>query len=392
MKRRCIIFVVLMCGMSFAATPQYIRYQGRLKQNGSFVTGERFFEFKITNSDGSSVYWTSGSTKIYVSNGLFRHTLGATTGGISGVDWENVVPYLEVNVGVTTPDTVLLPRERIVASAYALNADKLDGKDYEAFVSTSGDTMGGSLILKSNLQVDGNITTSGAEVTISSNVYIVGYASATVYYGDGSNLTGIVSGQWSDEGSYIYANNFSTMVVTDSGRVGIGTTTPSVELHVIGDIKASGEITGSNIGSDGFSCPEGMVKVGSFCIDKYEASVWSSPTGGTQYGVSSDNYPCNDNGNDCGKNASNPIYARSIAGVTPSRYITWFQAAQACANVGKRLCTNMEWQTAASGTPDNSTDCNINTSGVENTDARPNCVSSWGVYNMVGNLWEWVAC
>ena len=28
-----------------------------------------------------------------------------------------------------------------------------------------------------------------------------------------------------------------------------------------------------------------MVKVGPVCIDKYEASVWSSPTGGTQYGV-----------------------------------------------------------------------------------------------------------
>jgi len=185
-------------------------------------------------------------------------------------------------------------------------------------------------------------------------------------------------------------NNYGLFVST-TGNVGIGTTEPSEELHVIGDIKASGEITGSNIGSDGFSCPSGMVKVGSFCIDKYEASVWSSPTGGTQYGASSDNYPCNDNGNDCGKNASNPIYARSIPGVTPSRYITWFQAAQACANVGKRLCTNMEWQIAASGTPDNETDCNINTSGVEDTDARPNCVSSWGVYNMVGNLWEWVA-
>src|SRR3954452_20210405 len=35
-----------------------------------------------------------------------------------------------------------------------------------------------------------------------------------------------------------------------------------------------------------------MVQAGPVCIDKYEASVWSSPTGGTQFGTSSDNYPC----------------------------------------------------------------------------------------------------
>ena len=37
-------------------------------------------------------------------------------------------------------------------------------------------------------------------------------------------------------------------------------------------------------------CPGEMVKVGATCIDRYEVSVWSSPTGGTQYGVGSDNY------------------------------------------------------------------------------------------------------
>lgn len=60
-----------------------------------------------------------------------------------------------------------------------------------------------------------------------------------------------------------------------------------------------------------------MVNVGPVCIDKYETSVWSSPTGGTQYGVSSDNYPCDDNGQNCTN-----IYARSVAGVTPSAFIT----------------------------------------------------------------------
>ena len=129
-----------------------------------------------------------------------------------------------------------------------------------------------------------------------------------------------------------------------------------------------------------------MVKVGSVCIDKYEASVWSSPTGGTQYGATGDDYPCNDNGQGC-----TTIYARSVAGVTPSRFITYFQAQQALANSGKRLPTNAEWQMAVAGTPD-STACNVGPAGsVANTGANAGCVSNHGANDMVGNLLEWAA-
>jgi formylglycine-generating enzyme required for sulfatase activity len=129
-----------------------------------------------------------------------------------------------------------------------------------------------------------------------------------------------------------------------------------------------------------------MVSAGAVCIDRYEASVWSSPTGGTQYGVGgTDDYPCNDNGQDC-----NNIYARSVAGVSPSSNITWFQAQQALANVGKRLPTNAEWQQAAAGTPD-STACNVDTGSVASTGVNAGCISRFGANDMVGNLWEWVA-
>jgi len=129
-----------------------------------------------------------------------------------------------------------------------------------------------------------------------------------------------------------------------------------------------------------------MVEVGPVCIDRYEVSVWSSPTGGTQYGVSSDNYPCNDNGQNCDN-----IYARSVAGVPPSRVITYFQAQQALANSGKRLPTNAEWQTAAAGTPDSSP-CNVGPGGaVANTGANVGCISDYGANDMVGNVAEWVA-
>jgi len=59
---------------------------------------------------------------------------------------------------------------------------------------------------------------------------VAGSINATTYYGDGSNLTGISAGQWTDAGTYIYANNATNVAVTDSGSVGIGTK-PTIYLE-----------------------------------------------------------------------------------------------------------------------------------------------------------------
>jgi len=132
-----------------------------------------------------------------------------------------------------------------------------------------------------------------------------------------------------------------------------------------------------------------MIKVGPICVDVYEASVWSTPTGGRQYGASADDYPCDDNGNNC-TNIFASIFARSVQGVTPSRFITWFQAQQACASSGKRLLTNAEWQMAAAGTPDD-TPCVVRGGARPGPTGLVGCESNWGVFDMVGGVWEWVA-
>jgi sulfatase-modifying factor enzyme 1 len=165
------------------------------------------------------------------------------------------------------------------------------------------------------------------------------------------------------------------------------------------------------------ACPPDSVQVGSVCVDKYEASVWSidpankgligkvrqgkaalshlSEGGAVQRGANADDYDlagCADNGNGCTN-----VYAVSILGVTPARSITWFQAAAACRNAGKRLLTNAEWQVAAFGTPDPGaagngvTTCNTAAPELMPTGSARNCVSDVGVFDMVGNLWEWVA-
>lgn len=143
-------------------------------------------------------------------------------------------------------------------------------------------------------------------------------------------------------------------------------------------------------------CADDAVAVGHLCVDKYEASVWSKPPGGgdrgTQFGVTGDDYPCANNGQDCDQ-----IYAASLAGVLPSAYATWFQAQQACANAGKRLLTNVEWQTAVQGTPDGPADgsgLDCHAAIMERavlTGLRSKCKSIYGAYDMVGNIGEWVA-
>lgn len=120
-------------------------------------------------------------------------------------------------------------------------------------------------------------------------------------------------------------------------------------------------------------------------------SACGPPRRATQYGASSDDYPaaCTDTGQGCKAGSAGAIYARSVPGVKPSGFISYFQAQQALANSAKRLPSNAEWQQAVAGTPD-STACNVSTGSVANTGANAGCVSNFGANDMVGNLYEWV--
>lgn len=172
-------------------------------------------------------------------------------------------------------------------------------------------------------------------------------------------------------------------------------------------------------GGDGW-CPPDSVSVGSVCVDRYEASVWTTDRkahikrirrghvvradqlrGLTQLGDrAGDNLRyhtvgCLESGAGCTN-----VYAVSARGVRPSTLITWFQAAAACRNSGKRLARNDEWQAAALGTPDTGgaddaySTCNTDAQSVTDiaeSGSRSACVSDVGAYDMVGNVFEMVA-
>jgi hypothetical protein len=161
--------------------------------------------------------------------------------------------------------------------------------------------------------------------------------------------------------------------------------------------------------SQAAGCPPDAVQSGSTCIDRYEASVWYIPAANTglirrvkvgratlahltaagaiQLGLVAGDLAvtgCPLTGNGC-----TDVYAVSIPGVTPARFLSQFQAVAAARNAGKRLPSNAEWQAAALGTPDGAP-CVVSGAGPGLTGTAA-CVSDTGAFDMVGNLWEWVA-
>ena len=161
----------------------------------------------------------------------------------------------------------------------------------------------------------------------------------------------------------------------------------------------------------GGPCPPGMALAGEACVDRWQAhlvdrSPFVAPVSGT---------------------------AATAAGMVPQGYISGDVAAAACAAAGKRLCSADEWMRACAG-PDGTTwpysdaydddddACNdsyagghpvvdyfgtadgvwdsvhLNDAGinqqagtVDPTGAHPGCVSADGIFDLHGNLHEWVA-
>ena len=154
-------------------------------------------------------------------------------------------------------------------------------------------------------------------------------------------------------------------------------------------------------------CSPDSVRVGSACIDRYEASLWRTSNnvvvakirlgtvtladltaaGAVQLGLTPGDLNavgCENSGYGC-----TGIYAASLRGVIPAGYLSWFQAIAAARNSLKRLPTNIEWQAAALGTPDGYP-C-ITSAGGRGLTGTPGCVSDVGAFDMVGNHWEYVA-
>lgn len=165
-------------------------------------------------------------------------------------------------------------------------------------------------------------------------------------------------------------------------------------------------------------CPRGMAPIpgGRSCVDRWEAHVVEVLDDGTIHSWSPYFNP-----------GAIKVRARSAPNAVPQGYISQVQAAQACAEAGKRMCTDVEWVAACKGSQktqwpygntEKPTACNDRRDRhpaieyLESTDvfarlehpcinqipdtvfltgAKTECATPDGVFDMVGNLHEWTA-
>ena len=130
-------------------------------------------------------------------------------------------------------------------------------------------------------------------------------------------------------------------------------------------------------------CPSGTVEIDlaekSICVDRYENSTGencpiSQPVLALQTKQNIETSDCN---------------AVSQIGAQPWTFVTLHQAKELCLKKDMRLPTAEEWYEAALGTPDTD-DCIINSASPAQTGSALQCHSLRGIYDMIGNVWEWV--
>jgi hypothetical protein len=200
----------------------------------------------------------------------------------------------------------------------------------------------------------------------------------------------------------------------------------SVAPAVIEAVEATAPRFAQPTRASAYVCPSDMAMIGrSFCIDAYEASLVQVMDDGSEK-----RWPYY-------QTLPKNVVTRAVSqpGVFPQGYISGTQAAVACERSGKRLCKSDEWRSACMG-PKKTTfpygnhretgRCNDNgrsamrffNPGLDNkpehrwmwgnggnmndprlnqlegtlarTGERDGCTNEYGVFDMVGNLHEWV--
>jgi sulfatase modifying factor 1 len=163
-----------------------------------------------------------------------------------------------------------------------------------------------------------------------------------------------------------------------------------------------------------------MARIANYCIDRYEAHLVEAPASGDQRSHPHYDRPA----------AGTRYEARSAPDLYPQAYVSRDEANSACTNAGKRLCTVQEWHRACRGIKDqtypygprfiqgrcnsskphlltrlfgpdprswkydehfNGPAVNQEPGFLARTGEYSTCATDAAVYDMVGNLHEWVS-
>lgn len=194
MRKNYIVTAVLVLGLVFnfslldfnyvhAGTPKILSFQGRLTDGSGNLLGgsgtNHYFKFEIhSTATGDNELWNSGASAITikVSQGVFNTLLGDTSAGYSALslDFDQPAYYLEVQVDDNSDflsSETLVPRQRIVASGFAINAETVHGG---RFLNATGVGQFGGLATVAYSRFGTDTTTHAGTIDASNDLLISG--------------------------------------------------------------------------------------------------------------------------------------------------------------------------------------------------------------------------
>ena len=251
MRGRLLSSLVVVCGLflstftvlrAAAEIPRLMHYQGQLAEaSGAPLSGDHTLTLRLYDAaSGGSVLWEESHTVSLkqADQGVFSLTLGSVTAFPATLDFNQPI-WLTLDVDATGE---MLPRQRLTAVTYAINADQLDGLDSTQF-----------------LRADINTATSGRLTLTNSGVALLikplADPSANTTLLDIQNAAGTsqfsadLEGDVAAAGSLTVGTNLAVgtdLTVTSGMRIGTGSTGTNITaladdtLFVEGDVEIDG--------------------------------------------------------------------------------------------------------------------------------------------------------
>ena len=224
-----------LAGVHAQGVSQPFTYQGYLRQGGAPLNNpSQSMRFRIFDAlTGGTMLWDSGALTVNVSNGLFTVQLNPPASIWTGAD-----RFLEIQVGATT----LSPRVRIGSTPYAntatlLNMFRSGTTNPDRMVITHSPAFSNWGLQYRDSDDSFHFLNNGA------TVLRIGLAGPTALQipadaGAGRVLTSDAAGNasWADlpASASVWAVSGANIHNTNTGNVGIGTTTPTAKLDVRG--------------------------------------------------------------------------------------------------------------------------------------------------------------
>jgi len=147
MRTRAVAVAVVFALVSLAhGSPRILTYQGNLVEPGGVnPVSDGTYDMRFSIYDvvsGGSALWTETDAAVQLTNGLFTTVLGdGTVFSSMFFPWHYDL-WLEVEIdvdasGVFELDELFSPRQRLTAAPWAMDSDRLNGRDASAFAEAS---------------------------------------------------------------------------------------------------------------------------------------------------------------------------------------------------------------------------------------------------------------